>query len=125
MKEKVNRAGFWRQFLDATPGGGLAQGESADSSGIPMPQAEPSVAAVADAWFTPGRFAALLALLILASFPEVVSGRATFFYRDFSLFGYPLAYYHRECFWRGEFPLWTPLSDCGVPFLAQWNTLTL
>ena len=21
--------------------------------------------------------------------------------------------------------MWTTLSDCGVPFLAQWNTLTL
>ena len=22
-------------------------------------------------------------------------------------------------------PLWNPLSNCGIPFLAQWNTLTL
>ena len=40
-------------------------------------------------------------------------------------FGYPLAQFHREAFWRGEIPLWNPLNDCGLPFLAQWNTLVL
>lgn len=79
----------------------------------------------ADAWFTPGRFAALLAALIAVTFFHVVSGQQTFFYRDFGAFGYPLAYYHRETFWRGELPLWNPLNNCGLPFLAQWNTLTL
>jgi len=79
----------------------------------------------ADAWFTPGRFAVLLAALIIITFFRVVSGQETFFYRDFGVFGYPLAYYHREAFWRGELPLWNPLNNCGLPFLAQWNTLTL
>src|SRR5438445_1758496 len=79
----------------------------------------------ADNWFTPGRFAALLAALIVVTFFRVVSGQETFFYRDFGAFGYPLAYYHREAFWRGELPLWNPLNNCGLPFLAQWNTLTL
>jgi hypothetical protein len=78
-----------------------------------------------DEWFAPRRFAILLALLICAAFPDVVAGGGTFFHRDFALFGYPLAFHHRECFWRGEIPLWTPLSYCGLPFLAQWNTLTL
>jgi hypothetical protein len=41
------------------------------------------------------------------------------------MFSYPVAFFHRQCFWRGELPLWNPLSHCGVPFLAQWNTLTL
>ena len=41
------------------------------------------------------------------------------------MFGYPLAYFHRQSFWRGELPLWNPFSNCGLPFLAQWNTLTL
>ncbi len=76
-------------------------------------------------WLTPGRFAALLALLTCAAYPEVITGWGTFFYRDFSVFGYPLAYYHRQSFWRGEFPLWNPLNYCGLPFLAQWNTMTL
>jgi hypothetical protein len=79
----------------------------------------------ANDWFTPGRFAALLALLIIACFPQVIFGVETFYFRDYQLFGYPLAFYHREAFWRGEIPLWNPYNDCGLPFLAQWNTLTL
>ncbi len=79
----------------------------------------------ADNWFTPGRFAAVLAVLVAAAYPEVLLGLGTFFHRDYAVFGYPLAYYHRESFWRGEIPLWNPLNDCGLPFLAQWNTLTL
>src|SRR5580704_9366963 len=79
----------------------------------------------ADAWFTAGRFAAVLAAFIGVTFPGVLLGRDTFIFRDFGLFGYPLAYYQRECFWRGELPLWNPLNFCGLPFLAQWNTLTL
>ena len=79
----------------------------------------------ADEWFTPGRFAMLLAALTCAAYPEVIVGWGTFFHRDFAVFGYPLAFYHRESFWRGEIPLWNPLNDCGMPFLAQWNTLTL
>src|ERR1044071_1704014 len=86
---------------------------------------ENAAAAQADVWFTPLRFAVLLAVCICAAFPEVVTGRHTFVFRDFGFFGYPLAYYHRESFWRGEVPLWNPLSQCGVPFLAQWNTLVL
>ena len=40
-------------------------------------------------------------------------------------FGYPLAQFHRESFWRGEIPFWNPYNNCGLPFLAQWNTLVL
>ena len=76
-------------------------------------------------WFTPGRFAFILAASIFAAYPEVVLGMRTFFFRDFGYFGYPLAFHHRESFWRGELPLWNPLSNCGLPFLAQWNTMTL
>src|SRR3954452_18842024 len=76
-------------------------------------------------WFTPGRFAAFLGLFILCLFPTVLFGAQTFFFRDYGIFGYPLAAYHRECFWRGELPLWNSLSNCGIPYLAQWNTLTL
>ncbi len=79
----------------------------------------------ANEWFTPRRFAALLAVLIFAMFPDVVLGQRTFFFRDFQIFGYSWASFHRESFWRGEIPLWDPLSNCGIPFLAQWNTLTL
>lgn len=75
--------------------------------------------------FTARRFAVLLGMLIAVSFPEIISGRKAFFFRDFGLFAYPLAFYQRECFWRGELPLWNPLNNCGLPFLAQWNTMVL
>jgi hypothetical protein len=76
-------------------------------------------------WFTPFRFGLLLALLILASFPQIVLGLETFVARDFGFFAYPLAYFQRECFWHGELPFWDPYNNCGVPFLAQWNTMPL
>src|SRR5437667_2830201 len=77
------------------------------------------------AWSTPWGFAAFLAGTIVILFFKVASGQESFFFRDFGIFGYPLAQYHRESFWRGEIPLWNPLNNCGLPFLAQWNTLTL
>lgn len=79
----------------------------------------------ADEWLTPGRFAILLGGLIIVCFPKAAFGLESFFYRDFGAFAYPLAFYHREAFWRGEVPLWNPYNFCGLPFLAQWNTLTL
>jgi len=78
-----------------------------------------------DPGFTAGRFALLFGLLIFAAFPQVMLGLQTFVVRDFGFFAYPLAYYQRECFWRGELPLWNPYSHCGLPFLAQWNTMPL
>lgn len=78
----------------------------------------------AAAWLTPGRFAVLLAALEFAAFPTLVTGQRTLFFGDYGLFGYPLAYYHSQSFRHGEMPLWNPLSDFGLPHLAQWNTLT-
>jgi hypothetical protein len=78
-----------------------------------------------DEWFQPSRFAGILALLIVIAFSDVIFGARTFFYRDFGIFGYPIAFHHRESFWNGEIPLWNPLNNCGLPFLAQWNTLVL
>jgi hypothetical protein len=78
-----------------------------------------------DPWFTPWRFALLLALLILATFPQVLLGLETFVIRDYGFFAYPLAHFQRECFWHRELPLWDPYNNCGVPFLAQWNTIPL
>ena len=78
-----------------------------------------------DTWLTPPRFAAFLTLLIFATFSGVLLGKHTFVYRDFGQFGYPLAHFQRECFWSGAVPLWNPYSSCGLPFLAQWNTLCL
>ena len=76
-------------------------------------------------WFTPVRFALLLLVFLTAAFPKVVFGFHSFYYRDYGVIGYPVIFYHRECFWRGEWPLWNPNSNCGVPFLAQWGTMTL
>jgi hypothetical protein len=76
-------------------------------------------------WLTPSRFALGFGLLVFVAFVGVVLGTVSFVFRDFGHFGYPLALYHREAFWRGEIPLWNPLSQCGLPFLAQWNTLVL
>jgi hypothetical protein len=78
-----------------------------------------------DPWFTPWRFALLLALLIFAAFPHVLLGLQTFVVRDYGFFAYPLAHFQQECFRHGELPLWDPYNNCGVPFLAQWNTLPL
>ena len=76
-------------------------------------------------WLSPARFSLVLALVILAAFPQVILGLQTFVVRDFGFFAYPLAHFQRECFWRGELPLWNPYNNCGVPFLAQWNTMPL
>ncbi len=67
----------------------------------------------------------LLGALILVAFPQVVTAFHSFVYRDFGLFGYPLAFYHKECFWRGEIPLWNPYNNFGLPYLAQWGPMVL
>jgi hypothetical protein len=85
----------------------------------------PAIKSKPEDWLSTRRFAVVLALLVLAAFPQIVLGAQTFVYRDFGIFSYPLAQYLRECFWRGEIPLWNPLSNCGIPFLAQWNTQAL
>jgi len=84
-----------------------------------------SSAAGYEQWFSPGKFALLLALFIISLFPDVLFAGKSFMFRDFGLFTYPNAYFQRESFWRGEFPLWNPYNNCGIPFLAQWNTVCL
>jgi hypothetical protein len=82
-------------------------------------------AAAAEKLFTPLKFGALLALLVFATFPQVILGLESFVARDFGFFAYPLAHFQQECFWRGELPFWNPYNNCGIPFLAQWNTMPL
>jgi hypothetical protein len=90
---------------------------------------QPSRGATADAGidrlFTPARLCLLLGLLMLCLFPEIILGSHAFFYRDAGLFGYPVASYIKNSFWHHEIPLWNPYSNCGIPFLAQWNTMVL
>jgi len=74
-------------------------------------------------WLSPGRFALILLILICAAFPDIIFGAKTFLFRDYALFGYPLAHFHRENFWHGQIPLWNPLNNCGLPYVAQWNTM--
>ncbi len=90
-----------------------------------LPETQGTAESPAKVWLTPGRFAVFLGLLICATFPDVLLLGRTFIARDFGLFGYPLAHFYRESFWHGELPHWNPFSHCGLPFLAQWNTLTL
>jgi hypothetical protein len=68
-------------------------------------------------------FGLLLALLIFACFPDVLIGRSSFYFRDYGVLGYPVVHHWRESMLAGEVPLWNPLSNCGVPFLAQWGTM--
>ena len=91
-----------------------------------MEPASPNrVEAVSSEWLTPGRFAGLLGLLMFVAFPRVMLGLDSFYYRDYGVLGYPFVFHHHQSFWRGELPLWNPLSNCGAPFLAQWGTMVL
>ena len=91
----------------------------------PHPSSPSPDAGAAPDWFTPGRFALMLGLLLFATFPGVALGTQSFFYRDYGFLAYPNVFFQRECFWDGELPLWNPYVNCGAPFLAQWNTLAL
>jgi hypothetical protein len=79
----------------------------------------------ADGAFSATRLILLLGVLVFISFPGIVLGSDAFFYRDSGIFGYPGVYYFRQCFWHGQLPLWNPYNNCGIPFLAQWNTMVL
>jgi hypothetical protein len=78
-----------------------------------------------DSAFSATRLVLLLGLLMCVSFPGIVFGSDAFVYRDAGVQSYPIAYYFRHCFWQGELPLWNPYNNCGIPFLAQWNTMVL
>ena len=76
-----------------------------------------------EGWIALRTFALAAGILIALFFPTILTGSESFFFRDYGLFGYPLASYHRDSFWRGEIPFWNPFNNCGLPFLAQWNTM--
>ena len=78
-----------------------------------------------DSWITSRRFAGFLAVLTFVSWPWIFLGSQMFVFRDFGFFSAPIAWHLRESFWRMELPLWNPLSNCGQPFLAEWNTQAL
>ena len=76
-----------------------------------------------EGWVTFGTFALAAGILAASLFPTIGTGTESFFFRDYGLFGYPLAQYHRASFWQGEIPFWNPFNNCGLPFFAQWNTM--
>jgi len=53
-------------------------------------------------WAAPRRFALLLAAMIFIPFCDVLLGFHTFVARDFGLFSFPVATFHKQCFWRGN-----------------------
>ena len=79
----------------------------------------------ATTWLSAGQFGLLLGVVLVLCFPRVILGTHSFYYRDYGALGYPLLFFARESFWRGEFPFWLPLIHCGVPFMAQWGTMAL
>lgn len=66
-----------------------------------------------------------VSILLLFAFHQVLLLSGAFFYRDYGFLGYPFAYYNQQSFLNGEFPHWNSLIHCGVPYFAQWNTMTL
>lgn len=72
-----------------------------------------------------GGFALFLAALFFISYWPVVLGFESFYARDYGLMGYPTVSFWRSAILDGELPLWNPYSNCGVPFLAQWGTMSL
>ena len=65
-------------------------------------------------------------MLIVISQPGIVLGLLRLHVSRCGSFSpYPVAYYFRDCFRLGHWPLWNPYNNCGIPFLAQWNTMTL
>jgi hypothetical protein len=78
-----------------------------------------------DSGITARHFALFLAVIVFVSWPGIFLGLQMFVLRDFGFFSAPIAWHLRESFWHCEFPLWNPLSNCGQPFLAEWNTQAL
>jgi hypothetical protein len=68
-------------------------------------------------------FGVFLALAIAACFPDVILGKASFYFRDYGVLGYPAVQHFHDSVRGGEFPMWNPHSHCGVPFFAQWGTM--
>ena len=85
----------------------------------------PTQALATETWFTPKAFAIFIGLLLFITFPEIVTGTKSCFFRDFGVLAYPTIFYAKQSLWQGELPFWNPYSHCGVPFLAQWGPMVL
>lgn len=76
-------------------------------------------------WLEFRGFLLLLGTVLAIRHYDLLLGLRTFVLKDFGIFSYPQFHYVGESLWRGEIPLWNPLSHCGAPFLAQWTTMCL
>src|SRR5260370_27427053 len=68
----------------------------------PEPPPKPDIE---DAWLTAPRFAAILGLLIFATFPGVLLGKTTFVVRDYGMFWFFLVFFPHQVFFPGYGPL--------------------
>jgi len=91
----------------------------------PMNKSEISISSQTLAFPSSRAFAAILGLLLFLFLPSVFLGFQSFVFRDYGLACYPMAHFFRQSVWEGQIPLWNPYVDCGMPFMAQWNTLVL
>jgi hypothetical protein len=118
-------SGLWRKGRRRKS---LVEGGSASLAFTAVPDRIDELIARLGAWERRHRFprplgfAELLALAVFVLYMPVFEG-GTFVLRDFDLFGHPLAHHVKRSLLAGEIPLWNPLNDCGLPFLAQWNTM--
>lgn len=71
------------------------------------------------------RFALFLAMTLACLWWPVWAAGEVPGFRDYAWFAQPLASFHRTTLLSGQLPLWNPYNHFGLPFLAQWNTLTL
>lgn len=66
-----------------------------------------------------------LGCAIATIFFGVLSNAKTFYYSDFLGYTHPIVQFYRASILSGRVPLWNPFSNCGLPFLGQWNTQVL
>jgi len=111
--------------MESEPASSLPPATAPGEPDGPAWHAAPAAATHGEEWFTAGRVGWLVAALLAVSFPGVLFGSSSFFFRDYGTLAYPFIHYQREAFWQGALPCWNPLSHCGTPFFAQWNTLVL
>ena len=75
-------------------------------------------------FLAPFGFATLLALLLMVLLPQLVPALNTSAGQD-AASTLSMVQFHQDCLRLGELPHWNPHINGGVPFLAQWKTMTL
>ena len=62
------------------------------------------------------------AILVTLFFKSIFFTRNTFFQRDTLLLFHPWMNFSKELLKNGEIPLWNPFTNCGMPFLANFQS---